>query len=51
MGEVLFVGLESDRHSAIELRTTAETVIRRRLLAVSGVSQVIATAAIRSNTK
>ena len=43
MGEVLFVGLESDRHSAIELRTTAETVIRRRLLAVSGVSQVIAT--------
>ena len=43
MGEVLFVGLESDRHSAIELRTTAETVIRRRLLAVPGVSQVIAT--------
>jgi len=43
MGEVLFVGLESDRHSGIELRTTAETVIRRRLLAVPGVSQVIAT--------
>jgi CzcA family heavy metal efflux pump len=43
MGEVLFVDLESDRHSQIELRTTAETVIRRRLLAVPGVSQVIAT--------
>ena len=43
MGEVLFVDLESDRHSPIELRTTAETVIRRRLLAVPGVSQVIAT--------
>src|SRR5512145_766622 len=43
MGEVLFVDLESARHSAIELRTTAETVIRRRLLAVPGVSQVIAT--------
>jgi CzcA family heavy metal efflux pump len=43
MGEVLFVDLESDRHSAIELRTTAETVVRRRLLAVPGVSQVIAT--------
>src|SRR5688572_10276372 len=43
MGEVLFVGLESDRHSTIELRTTAETVVRRRLLAVPGVSQVIAT--------
>ena len=43
MGEVLFVGLESDRHSGIELRTTAETTVRRRLLAVPGVSQVIAT--------
>ena len=43
MGEVLFVDLESDRHSPIELRTIAETVIRRRLLAVPGVSQVIAT--------
>src|SRR5688500_14756410 len=43
MGEVLFVGLESDRHSGIELRTTAETIVRRRLLAVPGVSQIIAT--------
>ena len=43
MGEVLFVDLESDRHSQLELRTIAETVVRRRLLAVPGVSQVIAT--------
>ena len=43
MGEVLFVDLESDRHSGLELRTMAETVVRRRLLAVPGVSQVIAT--------
>jgi CzcA family heavy metal efflux pump len=43
MGEVLFVDLESGRHSALELRTIAETVVRRRLLAVPGVSQVIAT--------
>ena len=43
MGEVLFVDLESDRHSPLALRTVAETVIRRRLLAVPGVSQVIAT--------
>ena len=43
MGEVLFVGLESDRHSGIEIRTTAEATVRRRLLAVPGVSQVIAT--------
>ena len=43
MGEVLFVDLESASHSPLELRTTADTVIRRRLLAVPGVSQVIAT--------
>ena len=43
MGEVLFIDLESDRHTALDLRTTAETVVRRRLLAVPGVSQVIAT--------
>ena len=43
MGEVLFVDLESDRHSPLELRTAAETIVRRRLLAVPGVSQVIAT--------
>src|SRR3990170_8465625 len=43
MGEVLFVDLESDRHLPLELRTVAETIVRRRLLAVPGVSQVIAT--------
>src|ERR671912_389139 len=43
MGEVLFIDLESDQHSQPELRTVAETVVRPRLLAVPGVSQVIAT--------
>lgn len=43
MGEILFISLESDRHSPLDLRTIAETVVRRRLLAVPGVSQVIAT--------
>lgn len=43
MGEVLFVDLESDRHTPLEVRTVAETVVRRRLLAVPGVSRVIAT--------
>ncbi len=40
MGEIQFLGLTSDRHGPIELRTAAETVIRRRLLSVPGVSQV-----------
>ncbi len=43
MGEILFISLESDKHSPLEIRTVAETVVRRRLLAVPGVSQVIAT--------
>ncbi|RUL86975.1 efflux RND transporter permease subunit [Tautonia sociabilis] len=40
MGEILFLALTSDRHSGIELRTVASTVVRRRLLSVPGVSQV-----------
>src|SRR5712691_11284095 len=43
MGEIMFVALESDRHSPLDVRTMADNVVRRRLLAVPGVSQVIAT--------
>ncbi|RPI21451.1 MAG: efflux RND transporter permease subunit [Acidobacteria bacterium] len=40
MGEILFIALESDRHTPIDIRTVADTTLRRRLLAVPGVSQV-----------
>ena len=40
MGEVLFIALTSDQHTPLELRTVADTVIRRRILAVPGVAQV-----------
>jgi CzcA family heavy metal efflux pump len=43
MGEIMFVSLESDRHSLLDVRTAADNIVRRRLLAVPGVSQVIAT--------
>lgn len=43
MGEIMFVALESDHHTPLEVRTIADTAVRRRLLAVQGVSQVIAT--------
>jgi Cu/Ag efflux pump CusA len=43
MGEILFVTLESDRHSRMDLRTAADTLLRRRLLAVPGVAQVVPT--------
>jgi Cu/Ag efflux pump CusA len=34
MGEIMFVALESDRHTPLEIRTAADIVLRRRLLAV-----------------
>ncbi|MDT8320188.1 MAG: efflux RND transporter permease subunit [Xanthomonadales bacterium] len=42
MGEIMFIALTSERHSAMELKTTADWVLRRRLMAVPGVAQVIA---------
>jgi len=40
MGEILFFAISSDRDDPLGLRTVADTVVRRRLLAVPGVSQV-----------
>ena len=40
MGEIMFVALESDDHTPLDLRTTADVLVRRRLLATPGVSQV-----------
>lgn len=41
MGEIMFVAMTSKKHTPIEVRTEADWVVRRRLLAVPGVSQVI----------
>src|SRR5262245_61771613 len=40
MGEILFFAISSDRDDPLTLRTVADTIVRRRLLAVAGVSQV-----------
>src|SRR6188474_2456873 len=40
MGEILFFALSSDTVDPLTMRTVADTVVRRRLLAVAGVSQV-----------
>lgn len=41
MGEILFIALHSERHTPMELKTAADYVLRRRLLAVPGVAEVI----------
>src|SRR4051812_812651 len=40
MGEILFFAISSEHDDPLALRTIADTVVRRRLLAVAGVSQV-----------
>lgn len=40
MGEILFFAISSDAQDPLALRTAADTLVRRRLLAVPGVSQV-----------
>src|SRR6266850_1045685 len=40
MGEILFFALSSDTEDPLTLRTIADTTVRRRLLAVPGISQV-----------
>jgi CzcA family heavy metal efflux pump len=40
MGEILFFAISSEQDDPLRLRTIADTTVRRRLLAVPGVSQV-----------
>lgn len=41
MGEIMFIALHSDRHTPMQLKTAADFTLRRRLLAVPGVAEVI----------
>lgn len=41
MGEIMFIALASDQASGAELKTTADTVVRKRLLSVPGVAEVL----------
>ncbi len=41
MGEIMFIALVSDQHDEMALKTTADWVVRRRLLSVSGIAEVI----------
>ncbi len=41
MGEIMFIALTSELHSGTELKSTADWVLRRRILAVPGVAEVV----------
>jgi CzcA family heavy metal efflux pump len=41
MGEIMYVGLWSDRHTSMDIKEVGDFVIRKRLLSVPGVSQVV----------
>ncbi len=41
MGEILFIALSSDTHDSLTLRQVADQTLRRRILAVPGVAEVV----------
>ncbi|HYG14067.1 MAG TPA: efflux RND transporter permease subunit, partial [Methylophilaceae bacterium] len=41
MGEIMFIALTSNIHTGAELKSTADWVLRRRILAVPGVAEVL----------
>ncbi|ARU28984.1 efflux RND transporter permease subunit [Cellvibrio sp. PSBB006] len=41
MGEIMFIALHSESHDEMTLKTTADWVVRRRVLAIPGVAEVI----------
>lgn len=41
MGQIMLIGISSDKTSAADLRTLADFTIRRRLMSIKGISQVI----------
>ncbi len=41
MGEIMLIGMTSEVHTEMEVRSAADWLVRKRLLAIEGVSQVV----------
>ena len=41
MGEIMFIALQSEDHTSIQIRAFADQQVRRRLLAIPGIAQVV----------
>ncbi|MDO8605080.1 MAG: efflux RND transporter permease subunit [Phaeospirillum sp.] len=41
MGEIMFIALRSDRHDGMEIKAVADWVLRKRILSVPGVAEVL----------
>ena len=41
MGEIMFIALTSDRHGSVDIKNAADYMLRKRLLAVPGVAEVL----------
>jgi Cu/Ag efflux pump CusA len=41
MGEIMFIALRSDRHDGMALKSIADSVVRKRILAIPGVAEVL----------
>jgi len=51
MGEIMYIAVASDSHSLMEVKEQAEFVVKKRLMATTGVAQVVTVGGRASSTR